>query len=78
MIEKGEVKRYKVRLVAKIYSKRKDISYNEVISLIDRLKTIRLLIVLATQINWKIFQMNVKSIFLNRYLEEEVYLEPPL
>ncbi|KAL4017192.1 hypothetical protein IC575_024868 [Cucumis melo] len=75
--EKGEVKRYKARLVAKGYSQRKGIDYDEVFVPIAHLETIRLLIALAAQNNWKIFQMDVKSAFLNEYLEEEVYLEQP-
>ncbi|KAA0045493.1 reverse transcriptase [Cucumis melo var. makuwa] len=75
--EKGEVERYKARLVAKGYSQRKGIDYIEVFAPVARLKTIRLLIALAAQNNWKIFQMDVKSAFLNGYLEEEVYLEQP-
>ncbi|KAL4020424.1 hypothetical protein IC575_019200 [Cucumis melo] len=75
--EKGEVKRYKARLVAKRYSQRKGIDYDEVFAPVARLETIRLLIALAAQNNWKIFQMDVKSAFLNGYLEEEVYLEQP-
>ncbi|KAL0541702.1 hypothetical protein IC582_021757 [Cucumis melo] len=75
--EKGEVERYKARLVAKGYSQRKGIDYDEVFAPVARLETIRLLIALAAQNNWKIFQMDVKSTFLNGYLEEEVYLEQP-
>ncbi|TYK22149.1 Retrovirus-related Pol polyprotein from transposon TNT 1-94 [Cucumis melo var. makuwa] len=73
--EKGEVERYKARLVAKGYSQRKSIDYDEVFAPIARLETIRLLIALAAQNNWEIFQMDAKSAFLNGYLEEEVYLE---
>ena len=76
--EKGEVERYKARLVAKGYSQRKGIDYNEVFAPIARLETIRLLIALAAQNNWKISQMDVKSAFFNGYLEEKVYLEQPL
>ncbi|KAH9670830.1 hypothetical protein KPL70_017126 [Citrus sinensis] len=43
-----------------------------------RLETIRLIISLAAQNKWKIFQMDVKSAFLNGFLEEEVYIEQPL
>ncbi|KAL0554273.1 hypothetical protein IC582_008190 [Cucumis melo] len=75
--EKGEVEKYKARLVGKGYSQRKGIDYDEVFAPVAGLETIRLLIVLAAQNNWKIFQMDVKSTFLNGYLEEEVYLEQP-
>ncbi|KAA0026211.1 reverse transcriptase [Cucumis melo var. makuwa] len=75
--EKREVERYKARLVAKGYSQRKGIDYDEVFAPIARLETIRLLIALAAQNNWKIFQMDVKLAFLKGYLEEEVYLEQP-
>ncbi|KAH9681187.1 hypothetical protein KPL71_026873 [Citrus sinensis] len=45
---------------------------------IARLETIRLIISLAAQNKWKIFQMDVKSAFLNGFIEEEVYIEQPL
>ncbi|KAL0550376.1 hypothetical protein IC582_014885 [Cucumis melo] len=49
--EKGEVERYKERLVAKGYSQRKGIDYDEVFAPVARLETIRLLIALAAQNN---------------------------
>ena len=73
----GEVERYKARLVAKGYSQRQGIDYDEVFAPVVCLETIHLLISLAAQNQWKIFQMDVKSAFLNGYLEEEVYLEQP-
>ena len=39
--------------------------------------TIRILIALAAQRNWKLFQLDVKSTFLNGVLKEEVYIEQP-
>ena len=74
---KGEVKRYKARLVAKGYSQRADIDYDEVFAPVARLETVRLIISLAAQNSWKIYQMDVKSAFLNGVLEEEVYIEQP-
>ena len=44
---------------------------------IARMETIRLIISQAAQFKWPIFQMDVKSAFLNGVLEEEVYLEQP-
>ncbi|KAK0591710.1 hypothetical protein LWI29_006734 [Acer saccharum] len=41
------------------------------------METIRLMISLVAENKWKIYQMDIKSAFLNRYLEEEVYLEQP-
>ncbi|MBV8801912.1 MAG: hypothetical protein JO131_02910, partial [Gammaproteobacteria bacterium] len=74
----GEVEKYKARLVAKGYKQQAGIDYDEVFAPVARLETIRLIISLAAQNNWKIFQMDVKSAFLNGYLEEEVYVEQPI
>ena len=59
-------------------SQRQGIDYDEVFALVDRLETIRLLISLAAQNQWRIFQMDVKSAFLNGYLEEELYVKQPI
>ena len=45
---------------------------------VARMETIRLLVSLVAQIKQKIYQLNVKSAFLNGYLEEEVYVEQPI
>ena len=74
----GEVEKYKARLVAKGYKKRYGIDYDEVFAPVARVDTIRLLTTIAAQNEWKIFQMDVKSTFLNGYLEEEIYIEQPL
>ena len=75
---KGEVERYKARLVVKGCSQRQGIDYYEVFAPVARLETIRLLISLVAQNQWRIFQMDVKSTFLNGYLEEELYVEQPI
>ena len=74
---KGEVKRYKVKLVAKGYSQRADIDYDEVFASGATLEIVRLIISLAAQNNWRMHQMDVKFSFLNGVLEEEVYIELP-
>ena len=50
----------------------------KVFASVSGLDTIRLIISLAAQNGWKLFQMDVKSTFLNGFLEEEIYLEQPL
>nr|AAL58228.1 putative gag-pol polyprotein [Oryza sativa Japonica Group]ABF96256.1 retrotransposon protein, putative, unclassified [Oryza sativa Japonica Group] len=42
-----------------------------------KLETIRTIIALAAQKRWKIYQLDVKSAFLNGYLDEEIYVEQP-
>ena len=44
---------------------------------VARLETIRMLMSLAAQKGWIIHQMDVKSTFLNGYLEEEIFVEQP-
>ena len=78
MNAQGEIERYKARLVAKGYRQREGVDYVEVFAPVTRMETVRLLISIATQNKWPIFQMDVKSAFLNGVLKEEVYIEQPL
>ncbi|KAG9454467.1 hypothetical protein H6P81_007371 [Aristolochia fimbriata] len=69
--QEGKVEKHKARLVAKGYKQKFGVDYEEVFAPVARINTIRLLIALAAQNRWKIYQMDVKSAFLNGYLEEE-------
>ncbi|GKV09408.1 hypothetical protein SLEP1_g20916 [Rubroshorea leprosula] len=73
----GSVQKYKARLVAKGYVQKHGIDFLETFSPIARFETVRLVIALAAQMKWKIFQFDVKSTFLNGWLEEDVYVEQP-
>ena len=55
------------------YSQQQGIDYDEVFAPVAHLEILSLLISLAAQNQWKIFQMDVKSTFLNGYLKEELY-----
>ena len=49
----------------------------EVFALVARLDTIRLILALAAQYEWVIFQLDVNSAFFHGKLEEEVFIEQP-
>ncbi|KAL8117754.1 hypothetical protein AgCh_015587 [Apium graveolens] len=67
----------KARLVAKGYSQHKGVDYLETFAPVARKDTIRTLIALAAQKGWKLYQLDVKSAFLNGDLEEEIYVDQP-
>ena len=69
----GTPNRYKARLVAKGYSQIEGIDYNDTYALVARYTSIRCLLALAAQEDWEIYQMDVKTAFLNGDLEEEIY-----
>ncbi|CAL9006850.1 unnamed protein product [Prunus brigantina] len=73
----GTVQKNKARLVAKGYSQKPGIDYNETFAPVARLDTIRTLIALAAQKEWSLYQLDVKSAFLNGVLKEEVYVDQP-
>ena len=57
---------------------KKGINYNEVFALVARLETVRMIVAVASNRGWPMYQMDVKSAFLNGCLEEKVYiLQPP-
>ena len=75
--EKGEIDKHKARLVAKGYTQEYGIDYTEVFAPVTRLDTIRLVMSLAAQNCWTIFQLDVKSAFLHGELTEPVFIDQP-
>ena len=68
----GDIVRYKARLVAKGYVQKFSIDCEEVFAPVARMETIQVLLVLLTQEGRQVHHMDVKSVFLNGDLEEEV------
>ncbi|GJS68447.1 retrovirus-related pol polyprotein from transposon TNT 1-94 [Tanacetum coccineum] len=75
--ELGTVTRNKARLVAQDYNQEEGIDYDETFSLVAKMEAISIFLASATYINFKVFQMDVKSAFLNGKLKEKVYVKQP-
>jgi hypothetical protein len=75
--EDGKVTRNKSRLVCKGHAEIEGIDFEETFALVARMEEIRLILSYACSKNVKVYQMDVKSSFLNGELEEEVYIEQP-
>jgi len=71
------INKYKARLVVKGYAQIYGVDYSDTFAPVARMDTIRFLFVVAAHRNWKVFQLDVKSAFLNGILQEEIYVEQP-
>jgi len=74
----GKVERYKARLVAKGFTQIYGIDYDETFALVAKMNSVRTLISCAINLDWDIYQMDVKNAFLHGDLHEEVYMHIPL
>nr|GFB26833.1 retrovirus-related Pol polyprotein from transposon TNT 1-94 [Tanacetum cinerariifolium] len=75
--ESSLVIRNKARLVAVGYSQQEGIDYDETFSPVARIEAIRLFLAYAAHKDFTVFQMDVKTVFLNGILKEEVYVGQP-
>ncbi|KAL5230540.1 hypothetical protein ABZP36_029316 [Zizania latifolia] len=75
--EDGVVVRNKARLVAQGFCQKEGIDFEETFTPVARLESIRILLAFAASKGFKLFQMDVKSAFLNGFIEEEVYVKQP-
>ncbi|KAA3450189.1 polyprotein [Gossypium australe] len=73
----GNVQTYKGRLVAKGFRQIHGVDYDETFSSVAMFKSIRILLAIATFHDYEIWQMDVKTAFLNGKLEEDVYMTQP-
>ena len=77
MNEDGQVTRNKARLVCKGYAQVEGIDFEETCAHVARMESIKMILAYACSKRIKLYQMDVKSAFLNGELEEEVYIEQP-
>jgi hypothetical protein len=73
----GSIEKHKARFVARGFSQKEGIDYEETFAPIARYTSIKTIIALATKMKWKLHQMDVKTTFLNGVIEEKVYIEQP-
>eukprot|EP00253_Pinus_taeda_P016070 PITA_16070 len=75
---KGKIERHKARLVVKGYKQQYGRDYEQTFAPVARIETVRAVLSIEAQNKWTVYQMDVKSSFLNGVLKEEVYIEQPL
>nr|GEX24105.1 retrotransposon protein, putative, Ty1-copia subclass [Tanacetum cinerariifolium] len=68
---------YKARLVAKGFTQTYRVDYEETFLFVADIKAIRILIAIAVFYDYEIWQMDVKTAFLNGYLDEDIYMVQP-
>ncbi|KAL0401901.1 UNVERIFIED_CONTAM: Retrovirus-related Pol polyprotein from transposon RE2, partial [Sesamum latifolium] len=73
----GEVTAFKARLVAKGYTQRPGVDFEETYSPVAMAKSIRILLAIVAWYDYEIWQMNVKTAFLNYFVEEEIFMDQP-
>ncbi|GJS51020.1 retrovirus-related pol polyprotein from transposon TNT 1-94 [Tanacetum coccineum] len=75
--ELGGILKNKARLVAHGYRQEEGIDFEESFSPVARLEAIRIFLAFAAHMNMVVYQMDVKTVFLNGNLREEVYISQP-
>jgi hypothetical protein len=71
------VEKFKARIVARGFTQKEGIDYEETFAPVARYTSIQTIIALASILGWKLHQMDVKTTFLNGKIKQEVFVEQP-
>ncbi|SOV08162.1 uncharacterized protein UDID_17307 [Ustilago sp. UG-2017a] len=69
--------KHKVRLVARGFTQREGIDYQETFSPVAPLGAIRAILALVVQNNWEVHALDITMAYLNSTLKEAIYMKPP-
>lgn len=73
----GHVLKRKARLVVKWYTQKQGIDFNEMFTLVVRMKTVCIFLAAVAQRRWSVYHLDVKSSFLKGELKKDVYASQP-
>jgi hypothetical protein len=73
----GSIEKLKAKFVARGFSQKEGVDYDQTFALVARYASFRAVISIASVMRWRIHQIDVKTTFLNKIIEEEVYIEQP-
>ena len=76
-VVEGNVEKYMDRFLAKGFSQVEGVDCEEIFSPMPRYYSIKTILALTVHFGWKIYEMDVKTTFINGVVEEEIYIEYP-
>jgi len=71
------IEHYRARLVAESYTLEEEIDYEDTFSLVVRITSVHLILAIVAHMNLELYQIDVRTVFLNGELNEEIYMDQP-